>query len=192
MNAYLLDPVGPEEWAFRYTLLRLHDTATRIKLLGGFNLPAEELRVGREQLKSELAAMSIFQALPEDRRKRLASGEEMFAMGMRAVAVRIMGWNEAQFNGVYAYLSAHTHSAPMSFMRMADHQIDYFSPSEAQTGIVAVSMEVAIACLRRTMLRMIDEVPDQILLYQQELLADARKKDAACPLFKKIGVATYS
>jgi len=73
----------------------------------------------------------------------------------------------------------------MSFMRMPDHQIDYFSPSEAQTDIVAISMEVAIACLRRSMLRMIDQHPNQISLYQRELLAEAREQDATCPLFNK-------
>jgi hypothetical protein len=192
MIAYLLDPVGPEEWAFRHAVLKLHDTATRIKLLGGFNLPTDDLRAGRAELKAELAAMSIFQALPEERQKRLASGEEMFAIGMRAVASRIMGWDEAQFSGVYAYLSAHTHSAPMSFMRMADHQIDYFVPRETPTNILAVSMEVAMACLRRSMLRMIDQQPEQISLYQRELMAEARQQDATCPLFKKAGASIAS
>lgn len=100
-----------------------------------------------------------------------------------------MGWDEAQFNGIYAYLSAHTHSAPMSFMRMSDHQVDYFFPSVTHADILAVSMEVAIACLRRSMLRMIDQQPEQVSLYQQELLAEAREQDAICPLFKKTAAA---
>jgi hypothetical protein len=183
MIAYLLDPVGPDEWAFRYTLLRLHDTVNRIKLLRGFGPPADDLRKGRDELQAELRASPVFQHLPEDRQKRLAGGEEMFAIGMRSVATKIMGWDENQFNGVYAYFSAHAHSAPMSFMRMADHGIDYFYPSEAQTGILALPMEVAIACLRRSMLRTIDRHPEQISEYHPELLAEARAEDAACPLF---------
>ena len=184
MIAYLLDPVEAEEWAFRHTLLKLHDAVTRIKLLGGFNLPADDLRAGREELKAELAAMPIFKAQSKEHQKGLISGEKMFTLGMRAVAVRIMGWHDAYFNGIYAYLSAHTNSAPMSYMRIVDHQIDYFFPSEMQTDILAVSMEVAIACLRRLMLRMIDQQPDQISLYQQELLAETREEDATCPFFK--------
>lgn len=116
MIAYLLDPVEPDEWEFRYILLRLHDTVARIKLVRGFELQADDLKAGRDQIKGELEAHPTFLKLAEDRRKRMAGGEEMFAIGMRSVATRIMGWNERQFNGVYAYFSAHTHSAPMSFM----------------------------------------------------------------------------
>ena len=184
MVAYLLDAVEPEEWAFRHNILKLHDTTTRIKLLGAFNQKADDLRAGRKELKAELATIPMFKAQAEERQRRLASGEEMFVIGMRAVAVRIMGWNEAQFNGVYAYLSAHTHSAPVSFMRMQDHQVDYFFPSATQFDMLGVSMEVAIACLRRAMLRIIDQQPEQMSLYQQELLTAAREQDTSCPLFE--------
>jgi hypothetical protein len=184
MIAYLLDPVAPDEWMFRHTLLKLHDTVARIKLLRGFDLPADDLRAGRDELKAELEANPIFLHLTEERKKRLAGGEEIFAIGMRSVATKIMGWDETRFNGVYAYFSAHAHSAPMSFMRMPDHEIDYFFPSEMQTDVLALSMEVAMACLRRSMLRMIDQHPEQISVYHPELLAEAREQDAACPLFK--------
>lgn len=183
MIAYLLDPVEPDEWEFRYILLRLHDTVARIKLMRGFELQADDLKAGRDQIKGELEAHPTFLKLAEDRRKRMAGGEEMFAIGMRSVATRIMGWNERQFNGVYAYFSAHTHSAPMSFMRMEHHRIDYYFPSKPQTEILALSMEVAIACLRRSMLRTIDQHPKQISNYHPELLAEAREKDAGCPFF---------
>ncbi|MBL0914987.1 MAG: hypothetical protein IBJ13_05570 [Sphingopyxis sp.] len=123
MIAYLHDPVDPVEWEFRYILLRLHDTVARIKLMRGFELPADDLKIGREKLRAELEAHPMFLKLAEDRQKRLASGEDMFAIGMRSVATKIMGWNDRQFNGVYAYFSAHAHSAPMSFMRMEHHKM---------------------------------------------------------------------
>lgn len=183
MTAYLLDPVSEEEWQFRYTLLRLHDTVARIKLLRSFGTPSDDLRAGRDALKAELVSSPIFKSLPEDRRKRLLTGEEMFAMGMRAVATKIMGWDERQFTGVYAYFSAHTHSAPMSFVRMADHNVDYYQPSRAQIEILALSMEVSIACLRRAMLRTIDRHPEQLHLYHPDLLSEARLADERCPFF---------
>jgi hypothetical protein len=189
MVAYLLDPVSSEEWELRHTVLRLHDTVARIKLLRGFEAPADDLRTGRAQLKAELEENPVFQNLAEDRRKRLMSGEEMFVTGMRSVATKIMGWNESKFTGIYAYFSAHAHSAPMSFVRMADHKIDYFFPSETQTDILALSTETAIACLRRTMLRMIDQQPSQLGLYHPELLAEARELDLQSPLFNPTEVA---
>jgi hypothetical protein len=184
MIAYLLDPVAADEWMFRYTLLRLHDTAARIKLLRAFGKPADDLRAGRDELKAELEANPKFACLDGDRKRRLISGEEMFVVGMRSVATKIMGWEDAKFNGVYAYFSAHAHSSPVSFMRMKEHEIDYFSPSETQIEILALSMEVTMACLRRSMLRMIDEHPERASDFHPQLLSEAREQDASCPFFK--------
>ncbi len=186
MISYLLEPVSSEEWMLRETLLRLHDTAARIKLLRSYEHPVDDLREGREQLKKEIASNPEFDKLSDDRKKRLLSGEEMFVVGMRSVATKSMGWDEDQFSGVYAYLSAHTHSAPVSFTRMADHRIDYFFPSKAQIEILLLPMEVAIACLRRSILRMIDQHPEQMMEYHPEILAEARRLDASSPLFRRV------
>ncbi|WBH15768.1 hypothetical protein [Sphingomonas radiodurans] len=183
MIAYLLDPVSDDEWAFRHTVLKLHDTVSRIKLLRSFNAPSDDLRTGREELKSIIITSPIFSSLPKDRQNRLTNGEDMFVIGMRTVATKIMGWNETKFMGIYAYFSAHTHSAPMSFVRMANHEIDYYHPSYAQISTLALSLEVSLACLRRSMLRMIDEHPEQIPLYHPDLLTDARQQDAESPFF---------
>jgi len=184
MLAYLLDAASPDEWSLRYDVLKLHDTTTRIKLLRGFNRPADDLRAGRDELKAMIGANPEFLRLSEDRRKRLLGGEEMFVIGMRSVAIKIMGWEESQLTAVYAYFSAHTHSAPMSFMRTADHKIDYFFPSEKQIAVLTLSMEVAIACLRRSTLRMIAKHPEQISEYHPGILTETRELDASVPFFK--------
>jgi hypothetical protein len=67
---------------------------------------------------------------------------------------------------------------------MRQHSVDYLNPSEAQFAILAIAMEAAIACLRRSMLWQIDRAPEQLAEYQQELLAEMRTKDATCPFFK--------
>lgn len=185
MIAYLLDPVPDEEWEFRHTLLRLHDSVGRLKLMRGFGMSADDIRVGRDELKAQIEASPTFHKLSDERKKRVASGEEMFVVGMRNVATRMMGWDETQFNGVYAYFSAHTHSAPMSFSRMADHGIDYFHPSDTQFEIPALSIEVAMACLRRSMLRMLEGHPAKIAEFHPKLLAEAYEDDAGCPFFSK-------
>ena len=185
MIAYLLDPVSEDEWTFRHNLLKLHDTVARLKLMRGFGMPADDLRSGRDELKAQIEEDPIFLKLPEERRKRVASGEEMFAVGMRSVATKIMGWDEAQFGGVYAYFSAHTHSAPMSYTRMAEHGIDYFHPSDTQFEIPALSMEVAMACLRRSALRMLEGHPENIGEFHAEILAEAYENDAGCPFFSR-------
>lgn len=183
MIAYLLDPVSDDEWTFRHTLLRLHDTVGRLKLMRGFGMPADDLRAGKYELKAQIEADPTYHKLSDERKKRVASGEEMFAVGMRNVATRMMGWDDTQFNGVYAYFSAHTHSAPVSFSRMADHGIDYLHPSDTQFEILALSMEVAIACLRRSMLRMLEGHPEMIAEFHPRLMDEAYEDDADCPFF---------
>ena len=75
----------------------------------------------------------------------------------------------------------------MSFMRMKQHEIDYFYPSKTQTDILSLSMEVAMACLRRSLLRMIDLQPEDIdAEYHPEVLARTREEDAECPFFAKV------
>lgn len=184
MLGYLNEPATTEEWALRHTVLRMHDTTTRIGLLRSFNSETSDLRTGLKELQAELEEMTLFKALPTERQQRLLTGQEMYVTGMRSVAVRAVGWDEDQFASVYTYLSAHTHTAPVSFMRMRDHSIDYMNPSQTQFEILAIAMEAAIACVRRSMLWQIDRVPDQIPEYQQELLAEMRGKNAACPFFK--------
>ena len=187
MIAYLLDPVSSDEWALRHSVLRLHDTVGRIKLLRSYDQPSDDLRKGRDELKVDIISNPNFQKIPEQRRDRLLTGEEMFTIGMRSVAIKIMGWEEKQFSGVYAYFSSHTHFAPMSFMRMEQHEIDYFYPSKTQTDILSLSMEVAMACLRRSLLRMIDLRPEDIdAEYHPDVLARTREEDAECPFFAKI------
>ena len=184
MLAYLSETVTAEVWELRLAVLKIHDTATRIKLLRSFGGETGDLRTGLEELKSEVSEMVDFKSLQIERQKRVLTGEEMYVTGMRAVAIRVVGWNEEQFNAVYNYLSAHTHTAPVSFMRMRDHHIDYLHPSDTQFEILAIAMEAAIACSRRSMLLQIDRQPEQAGSYQQELLAEMRLKDSACPFFK--------
>lgn len=184
MLAYLEERISSDEWALRYAILKLHDTCTRIKLLRSVAGGTIDLREGREGLKAELLDMELFAALRADRQTRVLSGEEMYVTGMRSVATGAAGWREEEFMAVYAYLSAHAHSAPVSFMRMKDHGIDYFFPSETQREILVLPMEAAIACLRRAMLSRIDREPHQLDAYHPELLAEAREKDAASPFFQ--------
>lgn len=189
MIAYLLDPVAEEEEDFRHLLLELHDTVNRLHLVSALDGEADDLREGRKQLVAQLQAHSGFGKVPERRRERLMTGEEMFVVGMRAVAVKMMGWDERRFGGTYSYLSAHAHSSPVSFMRMEEHGIDYLKPSIKQIELPAFALLVAAECLRRSMLRMVDRHPEVIPRLPADELARARNEDAESPLFRKSGRA---
>ncbi len=185
MIAYLLDPVDEEEENFRHILPELHDTVNRLHLVSALEGEADDLREGRKQLVAQLQAHPRFGTVPECRRERLMTGNEMFVVGMRTVAVKMMGWDERRFSGIYSYLSAHAHSSPVSFMRMEEHEIDYFQPSRKQFELPGSAILVAAECLRRSLLRIVERHPEAIPLLPADELARAREEDADSPLLKK-------
>jgi hypothetical protein len=150
MYAYLTEELDEDEWAFRYAVLRLHDTSARIKLLRAWPQTNEidDLKAGRKDLIAEIEAHGLFGTFDDAQQKRLVSGETIFVSGMRKAAA-LAGWNPDVFTALYSYFSSHLHAAPMSFFRMDAHQVDYFFPNQAQRDIASMGIAVAAASLRR-------------------------------------------
>lgn len=132
----------PEQWELRKNVLWLNDATTRHRMftgLGGSQAPGE----GREaiaMLRGRVEASAEFQSLEDERKRKILSGSEVYLHGLRA-AVRGLGWQVEEFNGMYAYLSAHSHSSPVSFIRMDEHGVDYRNPTRAQKSIAGISLE---------------------------------------------------
>lgn len=150
MYVYLIEPLSDDQWAFRYAVLRLHDTSARIKLLRAWPKAGEtdDLKAGRDELIAEIKAHYLFETFDEAHQRRLVSGETLFVSGMRRAAA-LAGWDADVFTALYGYFSSHLHAAPMSFFRMDDHQVDYFFPNAAQKSIASLGIAVAAASLRR-------------------------------------------
>jgi hypothetical protein len=182
MLAYLDQEVSDEEWQLRHAVLRLHDTSARIKLLRGYGNETDDLRKGRESIKAEIRGYEAFRKLPDDRREKLLTGDQIFVRGMRHAAVEF-GWEESRFGSIYGYLSDHVHSTPMSFMRMKEHEIDYYFPGEAQHSTAVLAIELSAACLRRSIMRQIDKHPEQLDKYHPEIVAEVRESDKSGKLF---------
>jgi Family of unknown function (DUF5677) len=150
---YLQESVDANEWHCRELVLKLHDTTSRIKLMRAHQSKEQyqDLIKGRASLTEELRANSYFKALKSEQQKRLLTGEQIFVGGMNAAARA--GWDQEIFMSFYNYFSAQSHSAPMSFMRFSQHNIDYFAPSGPQKSLVDVAICVATACLIRVSIR---------------------------------------
>ncbi|HEY2232616.1 MAG TPA: hypothetical protein VGK01_03990 [Candidatus Angelobacter sp.] len=161
MYFYLTEVCAPEEWKCRRLTMYLHDTCARIKLVRAFQKKDEyaDLLEGRKDLTDRLKKDEFFQRLNEEQQKSLLSGEQIFVRGMRAAATRAAGWNEERFVSIYNYLSAYTHSAPMSFLRTRRHKIDYRDPSAAQLSMVRMALIVAQFCLLNVSLKYLDSSP---------------------------------
>jgi hypothetical protein len=161
MMHYLTEEgISVREWDLRRTVLYLHDATTRYRMFkdtkkedaAGFKLQIAKLR-------REISEHERFAALSPEDQKKLLSGQTLFVEGLRSVA-RKGGWNIKEFDFVYAYLSSHIHSAPVSFIRTETHGIDFVEPSDHQFGLSAFGLEQATNSLAAASTRILEIFPD--------------------------------
>jgi Family of unknown function (DUF5677) len=159
---YLMEKVQADEWECRYTCLKLHDTSNRIRLMRGFQSENEyaDLIQGRDELKKNLEANAYFKTLTLERATALLTGEHFYVRGLSTAAEKCVGWNFRKYLALYSYLSAHSHTSPMSFFRMKKHEVNFSEPSEAQRAAVVTALGVAEYCLLNTSLAYLDTQPD--------------------------------
>lgn len=149
MLAYVSDESATEDdWRLRRTLLCLHDCTTRYKMFKGWKDrdQIKSLKGQMEELRGTMEGLAAFKALPEERRQKLLSGDDVYVNGIRAAA-RLAGWKTAEFNAFYAYMSGHAHGSPVSFMRIDEHGVDYKRPTDAQYAIAGFAVEHASGSL---------------------------------------------
>lgn len=131
MFAYMSEPtVSEEEWLLRRSVLELHDVAARYRVLKdiGDLKEAQEYRDKMEALRKAIESSPVFKNLVSERQKKVLSGQELYLHGLRAV-VKQAGWDVDHFNAMYAALSSHAHSAPISFYRSV------LNPGEPAAGV---------------------------------------------------------
>jgi hypothetical protein len=157
--SYLVETVPEEEREFRYVLLKYHDTNSRINFLRmQADADDEPLREGKKHERQALKDHPFFAKLTKEQRERCLSGTQAYVRGFRQAA-RHCGISEKTFNSVYGYLSAHSHSLPISLFRSRNHKIDYFEPSDVQQNMVAFAIAVALPCLLSASFSRIDSEP---------------------------------
>lgn len=163
--SYLHKDMGEDENKMRILLLDFNDVVSRIKFLRSFNhvdagLP--ELRQKKAEMILKIERSPIFINLSDEQKKQYKSGVVQFIGGLRRAAKIGMGWNEDRFDSLYGYFSTHTHSSPMSFYRMSKHEVDFQRPSEAQYATASMAVSVALACMRRVTLNIVDRYPEYV------------------------------
>jgi len=136
--------------------------ARALRLMRGFQSENEyaDLTQGRDELKKKLEANAYFKTLAPERARALLTGEHFYVRGVNAAAEKCVGWNFRKYLALYSYLSAHSHTSPMSFFRMKKHKVNFSDPSEAQRAAVGTALGVAEYCLLNTSLAYLDTQPD--------------------------------
>lgn len=149
MFSYLSESgVSEDEWGLRKLVLWNHDATTRYKMFKGLKQhdQANQFKEQINDFRSKIGQHPIFSQLDHDRREKINAGTEVYLRGLRSV-VRNMKWDLGAFNSIYAYLSSHSHSSPVSFLRLGEHGVDFKLPTDQQFGLSAQSLEWAGHCL---------------------------------------------
>lgn len=115
-----IEDVPEGEWLMRKWLVDLHDAVSRDRFLTGFvGSDPDDGREIIEGLRVRLSGHPDFQKLPEKRQKHFLSGRHASFLTQDEILSR-MEFENGQFRPAYEYLSAQTHSLPLSFHRMVD------------------------------------------------------------------------
>jgi len=170
MIAYMADQsLTDPEWELRKLIIWLYDATTRYKMFKGWKSDAEaaEFRKKMDEIRSQLEAMDGFKSLPEERRHKLLSGQEVYLDGLRS-AVRLMKWDIKDFNSAYAYLSAHAHGSPVTFIRLSEHGVDFKEPTAAQYAVAGLAIEYARNVLKLATAQILGLFPDATTIVPEE------------------------
>ncbi|MDO9215348.1 MAG: DUF5677 domain-containing protein [Methylococcales bacterium] len=112
-----------DEWLTRFNLIQLRDNTSRKQIFSQWDSNDPQL-VGFDDhhnaLVKELQSRSFFCSLPEKRQVALLKGNDDAMLLTRDEILDRMGKDKTHFRGMWRYLCAHTHSAPIAFYRMAE------------------------------------------------------------------------
>lgn len=159
--------ITDEQWELRRNVIWLHDATSRHKIFKSMEAivdnnggDADRKKVIND-LRFKVSQSKLFSQLEEERRKKILAGSEMYVNGLRSAA-RIAGWDKHEFDGTYTYLSQHSHSAPVSFLRMAEHNINFSNPSDAQLAISSLALQVSQRSLNVCSRRIAELYPSKV------------------------------
>jgi Family of unknown function (DUF5677) len=153
---------GEDEWLTRLNLIQLRDNAARRQMFADWNPDDPQLAgfgIHRHDLTQKLRGRKFFQSLPEKRQADLLKGDKALLLTQDEILKR-MGEESASFRGMYRLLSAHTHSTPLAFYRMAGDGRGCGVENRADKAEIAVALQMASSFLERAINDMLKIFPD--------------------------------
>lgn len=158
----VVDPKNDGEYRFRLCLMQLHDCTSRIRMFRDFDPNYHELpdfKAQTDELRQRLSGLDQFSALPAKRQKQLLDGKRFLHVSQDELITR-MNEDVAEFRGNYRFLSAHVHSLPLSFYRMADQDRGRGLENSVEKSYIAAYITFAEKFIRRATAEMIVLFPN--------------------------------
>lgn len=139
-----------DEWSTRLELIQLHDNATRRRMFQDLDPDHPDLPGfdGHHQdLVQRLQARHHLKSLPERRQRQMLKGDRY--PYIQDELLQRMGMDRSHYRYQYRFLSAHTHTGPIAFYRMAEHGRGTGIENRADKIFMASALNLAATFLGR-------------------------------------------
>lgn len=142
-----VDDVSQAEKDARIIMLNLHDDGSRSRMLGELKDDAHvedfeaKRQLVRDDLKAKLEANDYLSQLPEKRKREILKGEKTPFIQDEVIDRTKLDKNDFRF--LYRFFSNHTHTGPVSFYRMTEHDRGYGFPNRLDEGYMTLAMSFA-------------------------------------------------
>lgn len=159
-----IDEVPQVEKDARIILLNLHDDGTRTKLMAEINNAEKDAETVaaraavRADLESKFYANAHLAALPERRQRELLRGEK--TPFVQDDVIDRTSLDRPHFRMLYRLFSAHTHTGPISFYRMAEHGRGHGVVNSHDARYICMAVDFATGILDRASNDLIALFPD--------------------------------
>lgn len=138
-----VDECSSEEWDARWHLMNVHDHTSRIKMFQAMGEDYESTDLAKETLLeviSNLKSNHWFQSKSEKQQTHFLKGNTALFKSQDEI-VLASGGDIPTFRYKYRFLSNNTHSFPMGFYRMADHDRGRGVESEIEVQYTGICLE---------------------------------------------------
>jgi Family of unknown function (DUF5677) len=158
------DDVAQVEKDARVILLNLHDNASRKNLFGELGEPDDDVEAAavkaevHDDLVRKFNANAYLSGLPEKRQKELIKGER--TPFVQDDMIERTKMDKRNFRFLYRFFSNHTHTGPVAFYRMAEHERGRGFQNFRDTYYTAIALGFASDLMRRAMIDTLALFPD--------------------------------
>jgi hypothetical protein len=143
--------------AGRFILLQLHDHGSRHRLYPDTFPEADDDPVFQDLL-TKVESNSFLASLGEKERKVALRGER--APFIQDDVLTEMGVDPSQFRTMYRFFSQHTHTGPVAFYRMVDHDRGTGVETRMEKKYILIAIGAAAEALARAIEVHLDIFPD--------------------------------
>lgn len=139
-NYLCIEKCSIDEWDARLQLMNLHDHMSRTKMFGDEDDKNSATEV-KTDVMEKLKNNAWFQSLSEKQKVHYLKGNTAF-FNTQDERVEGSGGDVSEFRFIYRFLSNYTHSFPMGFYRMGEHDSGRGYESEIEVLYTGICLQL--------------------------------------------------